>query len=427
MNNSVNNKRKNFSCIILCFVILLSSNYSFAQHQAKFVTINYNDKEYLVVSDIVCLDIKENFYNKELFDRIEKSGYEIISTREKHHKILLRTDGKSDILEHYYKFEKEEYVENVLPYVAVTGYYTPNDPRYSPSQNPYQWYLHKINMSQAWDLTKGSDTLKIGVLDSGIPMQNGNLSHIEFPNNGRILLGLNYIVIPPNNNVADDHGHGTHVDGVIAAQTNNNEGIAGICFNSKLYISKVLDNNNNGTFEGVVNGIRNAVDNGCKIINLSLGSLSDPYLDLFYACAYASDRGVLIVAAAGNNDGAVVNYPAKYAATYPNVIAVSAINRNDQIASFSNFGSEISICAPGDSIYSTMPNYNYGNMSGTSMAAPMVSGVAGLVKSKFPHYTATEIRKQIELSADYLQTWSLSDTIFYGAGRVNAYNSVKNL
>jgi hypothetical protein len=147
----------------LC-IILLFSSYSFAQYYVEFATIKYKGEEHYVVSNMICLDIKENFYNSKLLDKIEKSGYKIISAKEKYRKLLLQTDVKSDILEHYYKFEKEEYVEKVLPYHAII--YHVNDPAVS-----YQYYFNNISMSSAWGITSGSTNVKIGVPDGGIPIQ----------------------------------------------------------------------------------------------------------------------------------------------------------------------------------------------------------------------------------------------------------------
>ena len=413
------------------FLILIFVCSTVFAQKTRYITtqIKYKDKDYTVIENQIGLKIKENLYTDDLHKKLEAFNYKITFAAKEYRSIIVQTDGKSDLLEHYLKLEKEDYVEAVFPVEPVKLFYSPNDTRYLSGD---QYALDKLNMSKAWEYTKGDPNLIIAVLDSGIPIDaNGNLSHTDLSNNSRIKLGKNYV--DSLNNVDDDVWHGTHVAGIIGAETNNNIGIAGICFNSKLYISKVGDEIQFADMPKIFNAVKDAISYGCKIINMSLGGHEDNNNTFQKIVAHADSNNVLIVAAVGNYGNSNIAAPAKYAATYSNVIAVSATDSNDNfVTNFSPYtpgscyGPEVTVSAPGHPILSTIPNKfvssGYEYKSGTSMSAPMVAGVAGLVWSKFPHLTAAQVRKQIELSSDYL-----GDTMYFGAGRVNAYNAVKNL
>ncbi len=204
--------------------------------------------------------------------------------------------------------------------------------------------------------------------------------------------------IPAGNaNVTDDFGHGTHVAGITAAATNNGFGIAGISWGARVMPVRVLDQYGNGWYSDIAAGIIYAVDNGAKIINLSLGgaATSENAQPLCEAAAYAQQKGALLVAAAGNT-GAAVLYPA----ACDGVLAVAATDRTDQRAVFSNFGPEVDLAAPGVDIYSTWPWLDgYFIKSGTSMAAPHVSGVAALVWSRWPEWDNVAVSRQITETA----------------------------
>jgi subtilisin family serine protease len=232
------------------------------------VKIKYKGEEYLTPYNKIALKIKKDYYSDELLKKFDDSEYKIIFTSKKFLSIMLQTDGKVDLLKQYEKFEKEEYVDSIIRYKPGTAEYQPNDTEY---QNNKQYALTKLNMSNVWDHTKGDTGLIIAVLDTGIPIDNnGNLSHPDLKNTNRIKKGLNFSGSPGS--IGDIYGHGTSVAGIMGAEANNGIGIAGVCFASELFISKVLDDTGSGSVIGLANGIRNAVDSGCKIINLSLGS-----------------------------------------------------------------------------------------------------------------------------------------------------------
>jgi subtilisin family serine protease len=227
------------------------------------------------------------------------------------------------------------------------------------------WGISRIKANQAWNYTNGNG-IKIGIIDTGIQLDHPDLiSNIKG----------GYNAINPNKSPNDDNGHGTHVAGIVAA-LNNNIGVVGAAYQAHLYAIKVLNANGSGYLSDVIEGIEWAINHGMQVINLSLGT-SNNVQSFHDAIISAKNAGIVIVAAAGNNGGEVL-YPAKY----PEVIAVSAIDSNNIIASWSNRGPEIDFAAPGVSIYSTYRKSKYKTLSGTSMAAPHVTGSVALLLSR---------------------------------------------
>lgn len=243
----------------------------------------------------------------------------------------------------------------------------PNDPGFVN-----QYALTAIRAPQGWDYALGAETITIAILDSGV-----DYSHPELQ--GRITAGHNVVACPditlpcaflPH----DDYGHGTHVAGIAAANTNNGIGMAGVSWGARIMPVKVLNSTGGGTYENVANGIIWAVDNGAHVINMSLGG-SAPSGVLLSAVEYAYANNVLMVASAGNTGSNFVLYPARLS----QVIAVGASNMNNDPASFSNYGPEVELAAPGDVIYSLQLGGGYRYMTGTSMSAPHVSGLAAIL------------------------------------------------
>jgi subtilisin family serine protease len=228
-------------------------------------------------------------------------------------------------------------------------------------------------------------------------------------------------VLPGRNFVAggvDAHddsviGHGTLVAGVAAATTDNGIGVAGASWGSSVLPVKVLDARGFGTDLQVAAGIVWAVDHGADILNLSLGG-PGPGQILCDAVSYADARGVLVVASAGNSGAEAPNYPAEC----PGVVAVSATDTNGDFASFSTFGSWVSVAAPGISIASTRNNNSYGVESGTSFAAPMVSAVAALVLAQHPDWGPSRVAAQIEQTAQ--DRGPAGPDPYYGNGLLDA-------
>jgi len=306
--------------------------------------------------------------------------------------------------------QQDPRVEYAEPNAVVSGLFSPNDPYYNDPSKVYA--PQKIQADLAWDYTLGDASVIIAIVDSGV-----DASHPEFA--GRVLPGWDFV--NDDNDPTDDQGHGTHVAGIAAAAINNGEGIAGIAGQALILPVKVLNENNQGTWADVVAGIVYAVDHGARVINLSLGGTIGTSA-LQDAIEYAWNRNAVIVAAAGN-DGSTTPY---YPAAYDEVIAVSATTPDDVRWSLSSYGPHISVAAPGVTIYSTNwtadSGSTYGFKSGTSMAAPHVSGIAALLLAQDGSRTNAEVRQIIEQSADDLGPAGWDEE--YGYGRVNAYRAV---
>lgn len=382
-----------------------------------------------------------NKFNGNLIESFDKLRWGLVEIPE----------GK-DIFPIIDSLKNNSLIEAVEPNGVIHTSFNPNDTYF---QDGHQWALKNvgqnppsgtnhadINASEAWNITLGSSNIIIGVLDTGIPMLNGSLSHADLDDANKIILGEDEI--GDGESVRDLFGHGTHVAGIAAVETNNSTGTAGVAGGCKLLICQVFNSSGGGTYTAFKNGVIYAVDNGANVINYSgRGTYGDQ--QLIDAIVYAQSNNVLIVAAAGNDNGAI-GYPATYSSSYNNVISVGATDQNDQRASYSNYGSQLNVVAPGgyggsfdaNDIYSTTPNYsftleswygvseNYGYLAGTSMAAPHVSGIAALMLSVNPSLTPSQIRTIIQLSADKVAGMSGQNfTNYYGYGRVNAYKAIK--
>ncbi|SMG12925.1 S8 family peptidase [Paenibacillus aquistagni] len=273
----------------------------------------------------------------------------------------------------------------------------PNDVFYKP----YQWNLPLIKANEGWSLTKGSGDVTIAVVDTGVDTKHWDLK-------SKLLKGYN--VIDPNTTPNDDVGHGTHVAGIIGAEVNNHEGIAGMTWNNPILPVKVLDSTGAGTSYSVAEGIIWATDQGAKVINLSLGNYADGAF-LHDAVKYAYDKDVVLVAATGNDNTSQPGFPA----AYPEVFAVSATNQDNTKASYSNYGNYVDVVAPGTSIASTYPDNQYAALSGTSMAGPHVSALAGLIRSINPSLRNTEVYDIMRQSAADLGSGGKDNYFGYGA------------
>ncbi|OJF17173.1 MAG: thermitase [Bacillaceae bacterium G1] len=279
--------------------------------------------------------------------------------------------------------------------------WTPNDTHFSKKQ----WGLKKIKAPAAWNVTKSKRSTWIAIIDTGVQYDHPDLS-------GKVVRGYDFV--DDDWDPYDNNGHGTHCAGIAAAVTNNARGIAGMAPNATIYAVRVLDDSGAGTLDDVVGGIIHAVDKGADVINLSLAS-SFGAISLREAVDYAWKKGVVVVAAAGNNGSFFPSYPAYYS----NAIAVAATDLDDTKPYWSNYGSWVDVAAPGVDIYSTFTDNSYVELSGTSMAAPHVAGLAALLDAQ--GRSASEIRKAIENTAD-----PISGTgNYWKKGRINAYRAVK--
>ncbi len=302
------------------------------------------------------------------------------------------------------RIQSAEGVIYAVPDYERTVSRTPNDVLLAQ-----QWSLGTMGVYDAWEITTGSP-LPIAVIDTGVDAGHPELS-------GRVLGGFN--AITGSTDASDDNGHGTAVAGLIAAAGDNGEGIAGLCWSCLIIPVKACLSNGRCRDSSVISAIRWAIDNGARIINLSLGgSFDSPALR--DAVRYASERGVLVVAASGNEraDGNSPNYPA----AYPETIAVGATGYNDEVTSFSNTGNFIDLVAPGIDIATTLPNNRYAIVTGTSFAGPLVVGAAALVMAIRPDLSHNDVRCILAISADDRGPPGRDDE--YGYGRLNVWHAV---
>lgn len=294
--------------------------------------------------------------------------------------------------------EPDEEVEEHMPVGSAS--LPPNDTLWSSLYG-----LKKLECESAWTSHTGDNVL-VAVVDSGIDVAHEDL-FVNVWNNGGIH-GFNEI--DGTNNIADDTSHGTHVSGTIGAILNNGLGVVGVAPHCILMGVRGLKDGK-GALSTLLRCIRKAVDSGAKVINNSWGPGNRAVPDTDLVLRYAYLHNVNVVFSAGNN-GRLIN--SSQIATHPNVICVASVDAADTRSSFSNFGPEVTLAAPGSIIWSTIPGDKWGQKSGTSMAAPHVTGVIALLLSKNSRLTPDEIKDILVSSADPLSDPGL------GAGRVNA-------
>jgi subtilisin family serine protease len=316
------------------------------------------------------------------------------------------------------EFAEPNYIASITAEPIFTQ---PNDPYFK-----FQWNLQKIQMPAAWDINTGQQAI-VAVIDTGIDFNApdmANTAHLpgyDFHNN--------------DSDPTDDQGHGTHVAGTIDQSTNNGTGVAGIAYQARLLPVKTLGANGEGSYENIIKGIVYAVDQGAQVINMSLAGKNDSQI-LREAMQYAHNRGVVVVAAAGNHSG-----PVEYPAAYDDyVIAVAASRYDDTLAPYSNFGPQVDLTAPGGDIdidqngdgyadgilqqtfKSSGDGYSYRFFEGTSMASPHVAGVAALLKSVKPGASPAEIQSALMRTAR-----NIGASDHFGAGLVQAADALSML
>ncbi|MBI3418262.1 MAG: tandem-95 repeat protein, partial [Verrucomicrobia bacterium] len=304
---------------------------------------------------------------------------------------------------------------------------------------PQQWNLDQspatnaagradIHAPEAWKLGTGVRSIKVAVIDTGIDFFHPDLAAniwtnvrelagngLDDDNNGYIDDVHGYDFVSDDSDPLDDNNHGTHVAGIIGAAGNNRIGVAGVCWQVSLIALKAFDENGDGDTDKIIEAIHYAVANGARIINASWGTKTRS-LALGEAIQAAHNAGIVFIAAAGNENTDALTYPAAFA----HVLAVAATSEENQRTHFSNYGSHISLGAPGVDILSTIPNNSYEFSSGTSMSAPHVAGVAALILARHPDFTNEQIESILRNTADPITTDQ-----FIGSGRLNAYRALQ--
>lgn len=298
--------------------------------------------------------------------------------------------------------EKEDNVLHVEEDRLLNLTYSPND-YYFYAQSHHQ----NIHSEEAWNRSMGAN-VTVAILDNGIDMNHEDLaSKITDP----------YDVVYDSPYTLTSGDHGTHVAGIVGSSIDNYYGGAGVAPYASIMPIDVFAGTSAYTSD-VIKGIYRAVDHGANIINMSLGNYyySSSFQD---AINYAYNRDVLVIAAAGNDATSSTHYPS----SYDHVISVGSTTSTDELSDFSNYGSNIDVTAPGSSIYSTVPYNSYSYYSGTSMASPVVAGVAALIKSYDYSLSADSITDRLTSTADDLGTTGRDD--YFGYGRVNAKSALQ--
>jgi thermitase len=325
------------------------------------------------------------------------------------------------------RLQKSRFVRFAEPDQAVSLHAMPNDPLFS---SQYSETSAPINTQtiDAWN-TK-TNCSKVAILDTGIdtdhPDLKENLWHNgkEKRDNGKDDDKNGYVddyygidLVAGKGNGEDDNGHGTHVAGIVAGRGNNGQGVSGVCWSGSVMALKFMNSRGHGSMSKAVAGIEYAIKQGAKIINGSFGS-SESSQALEDEIEKAQDKGVLIVVAAGNESQNIDKtpvYPASY--TNGNLLVVAASTDADGLASFSNLGAKnVDLAAPGDNILSTYMGGGYRTLSGTSMASPMIAGVAALLRARNSDASYSEIRKTIRSEVDLKSAFS-GNTV--SGGRLN--------
>ncbi len=330
------------------------------------------------------------------------AGYDVLRVIERGAVITVAAESLTRLRLDLQGYPGIAYIEDdPLRYATLT----PDDPRYSD-----QWGPGHMGFPSAWGTVGyGSNSIKVAVLDTGVLR-----SHEDFESS-RMLQGWDYV--NNDNDPDDDCDHGTHVAGTVAATTDNGLGVAGMS-QATILPMKVLAQSVwgcSGSDSGIADAIYDATDQGAHVISMSLGSAGGS-TTIHDAVIYASNNGVLVVAAAGNDGSSnSVDYPA----AFDEVIAVAALESTGGIASYSDRGPEVEISAPGSDIWSTWGDGGYNSIDGTSMATPHVSGALALALSCDSSLTASELRTMMQDNAEDLGSQGRDNTYGFGLLRID--------
>ncbi|MBI2444224.1 MAG: VCBS repeat-containing protein [Candidatus Magasanikbacteria bacterium] len=365
--------------------------------------------------DELIIKFKVNVSELERAEVLRGQALKELAIRSVRSRVVL--PGEKIILNKQLKFDEMRSLAATLKQDPRVEYAEPNfiarALSVAPNDSDYgqQWALSKIQAPDSWEITTGTPSAVIAILDSG-----WSATHPDAP--ARTVAGYDFVgddSVPD-----DDNGHGTLVTGVIAGKANNGLGIAGVCWECAIMPVKVVNSVGEATVADVADGIRWAVDHGAKIINISVGSY-DYSVYLKEAIDYALARDVLVVAAAGNDKS---NFPV-YPAALPGVIAVSATTNADQLWASSNYGGYVTLSAPGENIYSTDFNGGYSLTSGTSLASAYISGALGILQSAKPNTTSTPLLQALLAGAD--DVGFAGKDSYFGVGRLNIMKALQAL
>lgn len=373
--------------------------------QTELIPSMEGQVDYQSNSMLVRLDSKYNIISvKQLYPNHD------YSVLERTYQINFANPSKIDqVIKDLAQYSSVEYAERKELHKTCL---TPNDTYYSNSFSNGQWALFQINASQAWDISTGDANTVVAVTDNAI-----NISHPDLVN--KMLPGWDAVDsdTDPSPCGSNDGFHGSHVSGIVGAESNNNLGVASIGYDVSILPVKI--GNCNGSLTAGYEGIIWAADNGADVINMSWGGGGSSTYGQ-NVCDYAWNQGSILIAAAGNDGVSSVFYPAGY----DNVVSVASTTSGDAKSSFSNYGTWIDISAPGSSILSCNEGTTYQVTQGTSMASPMVAGLVGLMKSHAAGASNTDILNCLYSSADNIDGANSNYVGELGAGRINAYQAM---
>ena len=317
--------------------------------------------------------------------------------------VEVRSDGPSTMDAVSSRIERQSGVRYVEQNTTHHAFAQPNDPKFAQQYAPQQ-----VRAPSAWDTTFGSEGVTVAIVDTGVDYTHPDLQSRFGSNKGSDFAGGDGDPIAPSG-----ENHGTHVAGIASATTDNGTGVAGMS-DSTLLACRALGGGSGSTAD-IADAVEYATDQGADIINMSLGG--GGYTNTMKnAVSYAVNNGTLPICAAGNDGSSSVSYPA----AYDECVAVSAVDSNENLANFSQYGPNLDVAAPGVDVLSTWNDSPYNKISGTSMACPAASGVAALGKAVEPGLNATQLRSKLKNTAVDI---GLSEQE-QGAGRVDALNIV---
>ena len=447
-----------FKLILLVIIVIAFAGFKTSNDEKQKVIEN---GDLLYASNEIIVKFKNDFTNEnsrlqiiasmlKIFEQVSIKSIDPIFSDEKNKffkaqigldKIYsIKYEGDVDPLLISRKISSLNDIEYAEPRYIYRVKYTPNDPSFVS-----QPYLNQVRATQAWDVSKGDSSIVIGIIDTGVYWMHPDLgpniwiNKNEIPNNGIDDDNNGYIDdirgwdfgglngTPDNDPREDAPYHGTHVAGIASAATDNGIGVAGMGFKCKIMAVKTARDDRKDPSSGVpyiwygYEGIVYAADNGAKVINCSWGGsgFSQFAQDIIN---YATMKGALVVAAAGNSNSSGDHFPSGY----KNVLSVAAVGSDDRKASYSNYGYTVDVSAPGSSIYNTWSTNTYTYLSGTSMASPLVAGIAGLVKARYPYFTPEQLAEKIRVSSDDNYNVNTLYRYMLGKGRVNAWKALQD-
>jgi len=412
-------KKKIFFAFLIFNIFFFSLNLWASEIRKAFIVDPKTNRKVSVVADEFLVKFKPEVEEGTIEGINKKFEVEIKKKLGIRNIYCLKVPPSKTIEEMLKKYREDPNVEYAEPNYIRRAFRAPDDPQIGS-----QWGIDKIKAPQAWDTETGKDSVVIAILDTGVDYDHEDLKDNMWTD-GAGHCGYNFV--NDDNDPDDDYSgsHGTHCAGIAAAVTNNNTGIAGVSWKSKIMAVKVLNAAGEGSLGDEILGIKYAADSDADIISMSFGTTeypptpSDSERD---AINYAYEKGCLLVAASGNDNQPYVAYPA----AYENVIAVGASNASDERCNYvlwgSNYGEELDVVAPGDNIYSTLRNNAYGYLSGTSMATPFVSGLAALIFSHLAGLAPSDVKLIIERTAVDIGSSGWDEET--GWGRIDAYSAL---